>query len=311
MSQLSAIVDKLVTNASRGLFQNDSAYVSELCLSPLTVIQDSGKIGSYGQSHLRIVNDLMGGESETPRVHVDLVSSDSYQLEKHGLKSIITEEDMRNYEKPFDARQDRMKYLMSRLWLSKEYALASTLTATGTMTKNTTLSGTSQWSDYANSDPLDDIKTGRHSIRDNAGVVPNSVVMDYKVMDYLRFHPAILENLGFTRARAGQMTVNELAMALDVDNVYIAKAVYNTSDQGQDNSLSPVWGKHFVMFYAPKSPTLRDQTLGFYVKQNAGRTVYVNPQDEPPLSEKIQVIDKYDYVITDVNCGYLIYNAIA
>jgi hypothetical protein len=107
------------------------------------------------------------------------------------------------------------------------------------------------------------------------------------------------------------MTAAELASALDVKRLLIAEAVYDSTDQGQTASTTAVWGKHFVLYFAPETAVLRQPTLGYYLFQAEGRTVYVNPQDEPPMSDKMQVIDKYEMSILDVNCGYLIASAIA
>lgn len=312
MAQTSAIIDKLLTNVSRGLFQADADFISESVLPSLSVAQDTGKIGSYGKSHLRVVNSLMGGRGMAPRIHTDATSSDSYVIEDHGLEDIITRSDYRNVEKPFDAESDSVKFLQSMLWLGKEKALADALFSTTNMTKNTTLTGTDQLSDYVNSDPLEVFKDARASVYTYGGRVANSCIMSWKVAETLRYHPQILENLGFNRVRAGQMSVDELARALSVDNLYIGKAVYNTTAQGQTDTLGAVWGNHILFYYAPKNPTLRDQSLGFLINPIGGnRKVYKYAVNNPPEANAILVTDSYDTVITDINCGYLIYNAIA
>ena len=311
MAQLQATVDKLVTQASRGLFQKDSQYVSELIFPEITVKQTTGLIGKYGKSHLRIVNSLMGGRGTTPRVHVDAVDSDSYSIEKHGLSDLLTEEDFDNFDKPFDARVDLMNFLMSRIWLGKEKAIADALGSTTILTQNTTLSGTNQWNDYNNSDPLDDIKTARHAVRDGCGIPPRNAILEWKVFDTLRYHPAILENLGYTRQRAGKMSHAEMASALDLDSIYVPSVVYNSSAQGQADSLAALWGKNFVLYHTPKKASLREQSLGYYIKRKEARKVFVNSVIDPPESELVQVIDNYDYVIADATCGYLIKSAIA
>ena len=310
MAKLEAQVDKYLTNASRGLFPSKFNFIADKVLPKIMVKQTSGLIGSYDKEHLRIVNSVMGGRGEAPRVDVGTKSTNTYLIEKHGLSDIVSEEDYDNVEAPFDAELDSVNFLLSRLWLGKEKALADSLTSSSVMTNYTTLSGSQQWSDWTNSDPLSDLKTARVAVRDACGIAPNSAILEWEVADTLRYHPAILESLGFSRARAGQLTDDDLKKALDVQNLYVGSAMYNSSNQGQTDSLGKIWGTNAVMYYSPPAPTKRDQALGFYVARGSERQVYKNNVNNPPKAKEIIVIDSYDFIITDVNCGYLIAGAI-
>jgi hypothetical protein len=285
MSQLTALQDKYLTNASRKLMNEEARYISTRVLSPVTVKQTTGLIGAYDKEHLRIVNTVMGGRGKAPRFEVGTKSSNQYKIEKHGLSQIITEEEYDNYAgTPFEVEMDSVMDLLSVIWLGREKGLADTLTNASVLTQNQTLSGGSQWSDYANSDPLNDFKTARNTIMDNAGVKANKAILPWKVFENLRYHPQILENLGFTRARAGQMKASEMAAALDVDELFIPSAVYNNADRGQSDAVSQVWGNDAIFLYAPSQPRLRDQSLGFNVQRKAARQVFKNKIDNPPGS---------------------------
>lgn len=311
MAYLGATIDKLLTNVSRGLFYGANDFIAEKIFAPIIVKQQSGKIGYYDKEHLRIVNTVMGGRGETPRIEMGTVSDDSYYVEKHGLSGVLTEEDLVNYDKPFEAREDLMLFLLNRLLLGKEKAIADALASTAVMTAYTTLTGTDQWSDYNNSDPISDLSTGRSTIKGSSGRVPRFAVTSWEVIEKLRYHPAILENLGFTRARAGQMTINELKTALDVQELLVGTVNYNSSVMGQTDSLAALWGKHFVLYHKPLRPTKREQSLGFLVHRKDNRKVYRDPVKSPPEAQMIQVIDNYDYIITDADCGYLVKDCVA
>ncbi|MCK5017207.1 MAG: hypothetical protein KAS32_09050 [Candidatus Peribacteraceae bacterium] len=311
MALLGATIDKLLTNVSRGLFHKESDFIAEKIFPILQVVQQSGKIGNYDQDHLRIVNTVMGGRGETPRIEVSTTSSDTYYVEKHGLSLVLAEEDFVNYDKPFDAREDGMLFLMNRILLGKEKAVADAFGDTAILTNNTTLTGTDQWSDYTNSDPLGDVKTARLAVKAACGKVPKFGQISWEVVETLRYHPAILENLGFTRNRSGQLSVAELARAFDLDQLYVGSVDYNSTNLGQTDSLANVWGDNFVLYHKPLRATKREQSLGFLVHRKDNRKVYRNSMINPPESEIIQVIDNYDFVVTDVNCAYLIKDVLA
>lgn len=311
MSQNKAIVDKLLTNVSQAYMP--AGFVSEKALTPLKVVQSSGKIGKYGTQHLRLESTLMGGKGQARRVEIRQYSSDSYFIKPNGLEDLITPEEYDNVEQPFDIEKDVTAQLTSLLYIGKEKALADSLRSTTIMTQNVTLSGTSQFSDYTNSDPIAVINTAKATIRGASGVLPDTLIMDENVINVLRFHPKILRNLGYADNRAGSLTDDDLAKAFRVKRILVADVVYDSAKEGQTPSLQPLWGKDIILAALPDSPTKMQKSLGYYVtKSSEGpRKVYKTDVNNPPESKSIIVKDSYDMVLTDVTCGYLIKNSIA
>jgi hypothetical protein len=137
--------------------------------------------------------------------------------------------------------------------------------------------------------------------------------MPWTVANTLAYHPGILDALGYSQNRAGQLNDQELAKALGVERLLIAKAVYNSAHEGQSDSIAAVWGKHIVFAYLPSTAGKYQQSLGYYVKKKgkSPRQVYKKPVFNPPGSTLLLVQDHYDMVLSDVTCGYLIKDAIA
>ena len=311
MSQSRAIVDKLLTNVSN-MYVPDG-YVSEQVLPVVTSKQKTGLLGKYGTNHLRIEHSLVGGRAEYKRVDAITRSSTTFHIDSHGLAGLVSEDDYANVELPYKAEEDEVMGLTSLIWLNKEKALADTLTSTSIITQNTTLAGTAQFNDYANSDPLDKFKTARTTIRAACGLPPNVAVMDWKVANTLAYHPGILEALGFTQNRAGQLSDAELAKAMGVERLLIAKAVYESAKEGQSSSLAAVWGSDVFFAVCPTKAAPYQVSLGYTVQLEGrgSRRVTKSPVNNPPNSTEILVDDSYDFLISTVAAGYLIKSAIA
>jgi hypothetical protein len=310
-SQLKGIVDPLLTNVS-------SAYIPDGCIADtlfpaLKFSQYTGKLGAYGKNHLRIENTITGGKGKYRRAESIVRKTSSFEIEGHGLSGLVTKSDYKNVIDPFDAEKDEVMGLSTILLLEKEKGLADALTATGTMTQNTTLSGTSQLSDYLNSDVVSVINTGKKAIRDNSGSIANCAIMDYYVAQILRYHPQLLDMLGFKWAKPGGLADDELAKALGIDNIYIPNCVYNSANEGATDVLASVWGKHIVLAQIPKSAAKYQISLGYNIRLDDGspRKVYKQPIFNPPGSTEILVEDEYDMFLSDVTAGYLIANAVA
>lgn len=311
MSQLKAVQDRLLEDVSNALIPE--GYISEMMLPLIQVKEKTGKLGKYGKDHLRIEHSLAGGRGKYRTVESITRSTDSYSVESHGLRGEVTEDDYANVQSPFDAEKDETIGLTTLIWLGKEKALADTLSNTSVITQNQTNSGTSQYNDYANSDPLADAKTARLAVRNGCGLPPNVAAMDWAVANTLAYHPGILEALGFTMNRAGQLSDAELAKALGVEKLLIAKAVYNSAKEGQADSLGAVWGKHVIYGRLPEKAA-KYQVSGGYRVQMAGRPprrVFKSDISNPPNATEILVDDAYQFLISTVGAFYLVKNAIA
>lgn len=312
MSQMKAIVDKLLTGVSSAYIPKD--YISESILPTIQAAQYTGLLGKYGTSHLRIENAVKGGRGKYRRVETQSRSTTQYIIEGHGLEGFVSKEDYKNcVEDPFDAERDEALGLATVLWLEKEKVLADALGSTSVMTQNVTLSGTSQFNDYNNSNPIGVAATARAAIIDSVGQMPNLAIMDIKVWNQLRFHPQMLDALGYKYGRPGGLSEDEMAAALGVDKVLYGKARYESAKEGQSSSLAPVWGKNLIFAVAPESAQIQQVSLGYMVRLagESPRKVYKEANFNPPGSTKILVEDEYEMLISNPLAGYLVAGAIA
>lgn len=309
-TQNKAQVDKLLTNLSNKIVPLN--YISEQILPVVNVVQSSGLVGSYGSSHLRIESDITGGKNKYPQVQTRVYNTTTYNITKHGLSDIVTEEDKANVEQPFDAEADTMDELTTKLWLGKEKSLADTITDIAVLTNNVTLSGTDQLNDYDNSDPLDVFSDARSGVYGNVGTPPDTAIMSWETWQKLRYHPKIVRALGYADNRPGGLNESELASVLEVKRLLIGAAVYNSAKEGQADVIAPVWGKDIIFSVSPTSAAKRQVSLGYRFQQfGAPRRVFKNKVTNPPNATEILVDDSYQQLISQAEAGYLIKDAIA
>jgi len=207
MSQMKAIVDKLLSNVSNAYIP--TGYISEAALPTLSVKQKTGKIGKYGNNHIRLVNAKMGGRGQARRFEPIIRDSDLYSIESHGLEGMVTEDDFDNVEEPFDAESDETTGLTSTLWTAKEHAFSSVVTDPGTITQNVDIvTATDKFTDYTNSKPLDVFRDAQNAVLDGCGTMPNRAIISQKMLNVLKYHPAILRTLGYSDNRAGTLPLS-------------------------------------------------------------------------------------------------------
>lgn len=311
MAQMRSIIDMLLTPAS-SMFVPEG-YISEQLLPFIGVAQYTGKLAKYGNSHLRIENSITGGEGKYRRVKPIVRSQASYEIDGHGLEGIVTKRDYANVLKPYDAELDETIGLVSQLWVEKEKVLADALSDTSVITQTQTLSGTSQFSDYNNSNPMGIFNTAKNTVRSGCGKKADTAWMSEYTRQVLAYHPQLLDMLGFKYAKPGGLSNDDLAVALGVNRVLIADVSYNSAADGQTDVLADAWGKHIWFGVVPQAAQVRQVSLGYRlgIAGSSPRKVYKTMEDNPPESTKILVEDEYDFLLSNVGACYLIKNAVA
>jgi len=113
-------------------------------------------------------------------------------------------------------------------------------------TLRTTLSGTSQWSDYTNSDPY----TAIMAMFDLMLVRPNVGVFGRATWVKLRSHPKIVAAVLNASNGQGGLTASGVASKqavaelLELDAIYVGESFFNAAKKGQTASYARLWGKH-------------------------------------------------------------------
>ena len=178
--------------------------------------------------------------------------------EDYGLDDVVPNKDVdnargTNYD-PMAAATERTALLVQ---LAREQRVANLYFTLGNYSaaQRATLSGTSQWSDYANSDPVTAILTAF----DNMLVRPNIGVLGQAVWTKLRMHPKVVAavlgatGVGAAAAASGAVARKAVADLLELEDVIVGQAFYNGSKKGQAAAFSRLWGKHAAFLRIERS----------------------------------------------------------
>lgn len=129
--------------------------------------------------------------------------------------------------------------------LDREIRVANIVFAPNTYlaSQRATLSGTSQWSDTTNSNPIDAIASAMDTMiaRPNIGVIGRPAWT--KLSQHPRIVGAVLGNAGVN----GMVTPEALAGVLGLEKIVVGEAWLNNARPGQAMSQARVWGKHMAL----------------------------------------------------------------
>lgn len=212
----------------------------------------------------------------------------------------------------FDPQAHSAEMLASLILLDREIRVAGVVQnpANYAAARKVALSGTSQFSDYTNSDPIGVIKTGLES---TLVYRPNTMVMGHSAWSKLSSHPVLVNAIRGNLTNKGIVTRQEVATLFEVQRVLVGESYVNTARKGQNAALSRVWGKHIELLYI--DPNARPQggiTWGF-TAQFGSRIAGTIEDANVGLKggEATRVGEQVRELVVAPDTGYLIQNAVA
>lgn len=113
---------------------------------------------------------------------------------------------------------------------------------------HTTLGGSDQWSDKANSSPKEDIDAGREAVRSEIGLYPNKATFGAKAWTAFKNHPETIAHFKYSGVKS--ITTEMAAEYLEVKKVVVGEAVY-AADGTENPELVDVWGGDVILAYVP------------------------------------------------------------
>jgi len=301
-------VDPILSNVSVA-YKNDD-YVAEQVLPIIPSKLLTGKYYKYDQGKFRKVQTLRGMGSAAREVGYGMTISDAYVIKDHALKEIVPNELLDQALSPLTPSEDAAENVTEKLLIEKEYDLATYMQSHTNLTNYIDLDATTandQWNDYANSDPLDDIQTGKAAIHAKIFKAPNVFLVSKPVFDKLIDHPDIIDRIKYTQL--GTASEELLARLIGVDKVIVAGAGYNTAKEGQTDSMSYIWGKDAWLLYVAPRPGIKNISFGYHFQK--GVRVEDKWYDKDREGTWVRVHDRYTREIISVDCAYLFEDAIA
>lgn len=303
--QQDVVVDPALSNVSIK-YANDT-FIADQIFPMVKVAKQTGKYYVYDKANLRINKTARAAGSGANEIDFGL-STATFSCEDHALKEFVADEIQDQADAALNPLVDATETVTEQLLLDREKNLATILTSSSNLTQYTALSGTSQWSDYANSDPIGDIRTARTTIHASTFRKPNTIIMGKEVFDMLSEHPQIIERVKYSQL--GVLTEELLARVFQVEKILVGESGYNSAAEGQTDAMTYVWGKNVIVAYIAPQVRLKQVTLGYtftYSQRIAKRW-----RDEDREGTYVRIgNDNYVQKVISAGAGYLIQTAVA
>lgn len=266
---------------------------------------ESGTVFSFGKEGMMLYNTERALRANAQKMDFYLTKT-TYRCVEHALETSLDYKELEaaqryGADQVLKLEQRAINMVQRALEVELEKAVADILFGASYYATNNkvTLSGTSQWTDKSNADPIKNILDGKAAARDDMGVEPNTVVFGYDAWRSFREHPTVLDRIKYSQRAI--VTTDIAATLLDVEKVYVGQGVYAQDD----GTFVDLWGDNCALIYTPPAPELADGTTPHTIILEEMGYPQVKTYDMKKTRD-YEVTRKYDVVNVDTSFGYLI-----
>jgi hypothetical protein len=251
-------VDALLTSVSIAFMEAEERFVASRVFPVLPVPKQSDKYFVYNQGDfMRDQVQPRADGTESAGTGYGL-STSSYSADVFALHKDIGDQVRENANAPLNPDLDATRFLTQQMLIKQERQWASDYFTTSVWDTDST-PGT-LWS-ASGSTPIADIQAGINTVLTNTGYVANTLVLSYAAYSILKNHSDFTDRYKYTTADS--ITAELMARVLELDNVYVTSAVYNSAAEGATNSFAQIGDKDALLCYVNPSPGLMVPSAGY------------------------------------------------
>lgn len=228
-----------------------------------------------------------------------------------GLDDLVPMEDITDDNQGVDPLGKAVMFQTSLVRLAREIRAANKVfNASSYVAANiSTLSGTSQWSDFTNSNPVNAILQAL----DTPVMRPNIATFGQATWTALRQHPKLVQAIKGTNQGAGAVSRQEFIDFFELQSLFIGAGFVNNSKKGQWAAMTRCWGKHAALLYRDRAAGPQaGVTFGFTAQASDVQVVQI---PEPKIgvmgSERVRVYERVKEIVSAPDVGFYFQNAVA
>lgn len=280
------------------------AFVAEQVFPVLTVVKESDVYYTFSREELRDVDTLRAAGALAKEVEW-VPSTATYTAEEYALRHLLADRIVNNADAPVRPRMNTVSKLLKWIQLGQEKRVQAI--AQNSSNSVATVAVSPKW-DGTSPTIERDIDTAKDSVRNNAGVEPNAILLPENVKDVVKRDATLRDliryviNLG--EGNRDLLMNGELPPVMFNLAIIVAGATEDTSKIGATSSIAKIWTDAVPVFYRETAPSLDAVTWGMIMRvQNPIVKAY---RDENRNGEYIEVSQIQSEELVTANAANLL-----
>lgn len=303
-------IDAYLTNFSVAYRQDQAHFVAGFAATNIPVANESDKYAIYPPGYFWRDEAQVRPLGGRPVQVGYKVESDQYLAEEWALEHTIDDRQRRNASTPFDLDESGVMLLEGKQLIREDRVWATKFFKTGVWTHD--YQGGQHFTPFndASSSPIATIDEYKNDMLRATGKMPNTIVLGANVHKALRTNADITDRIKYTQR--GIVSLDILAAMFEVEQVRVARGVYNTAAEGADDDMEFIVDENAMWIgYIEPTPRLDAPTaiarfgwtglIPGATNQNGG--VIVRGRDDRAYSDWIHSRNAFDYVQVSADLG--------
>lgn len=310
-------VNRPLTNVSIAYIQNADNFIASQVFPVIPVDKKTDIYTVYTKNDwFRDEAQQRAAGTESAGSGYNIVNTNTYDCKKYAIHKDLDDDTVRNADAHINLDREASEFVTQRLLVRRERLWVTNFFATSIWGTDRT-GGThfTVWDNYAGSNPITDIETGKETVLTNTGFLPNTLAVGYPVFKALKNHPTITDRYKYTSPDS--ITAQMIANVLDVDRLIVAKSAYATNVEGETAAYAFAHGKHALLSYVNPRPSLMQPSAGYCfawrgVSEGMGATFAVKKfRMEHLESDRVEGQFAYDMKVVGSDLGYFFSGAVS
>ncbi len=269
-------VSAALSNITVGWQQEMSAFVAQRVFPVVNVKHRTDTYYEFSRAdQLRNERRRRAPGTESAGTGYKITAEEAFMCVQYSLHEDIPEADILDADDALEPKQDAVDDLLQKHMIGLEVDFCADFMKTNVwgmdVTGSSSPSGTSQilfWDD-ADSTPQADITRLKLVVQQDTAKIPNTLILSNKAFQVLRIHPSIVELYKYTQKDGGLLSAAMVAAALDLQNVLVSSAIYNSAAKGQSATTDFVMGNDALLCYVEPNPGKKKASAGYTFVWNA------------------------------------------
>lgn len=299
-------VDPVLTNMLVGYRNADSRFVAGRVFPSIPVDKQTSTYYVLTKSYWFLNNvERRAAGAQFGRAGYG-VSTSTVTAEIYGLEHVIPDEIAANNQVPMGLENLGTQWLAHQSLINKERRWATNFMKTSFWGTDVSGATATKWSNYTDSDPVDMVRTGKRTISQATGMVPNYMVMGEIVMDHLANHPDLMDRVKYVTTVTATAIESAIASILGVGTILVGQAIYNSANEAQTASYSPIIDDDALLLYVSPTPGIMSASAGYTFEWTGGGgggsiTTY---RDQSIKANVLQMSEAWEQAAVATDLGY-------
>jgi len=255
-------VDRPLTDLSVRFTQSADQFIASKVFPTIRVQNRSDIFYTYDRSYWFKSDAQLRGPGTESAGSGYAVGTDDFSCDVYAVHRNLSDQVRANADSPITMDRDATEFVTEHMLQRREQAWVSTyFTINVWGTDRTGGTNFTVWDDYANSDPIRDLRDGVLAMAKLTAKKPNTLVLGPEVWDQLQDHPDFLDRIKWTQK--GIVSEDLISSMIGVKNTYIPWSIKNTAAEGETAAYDFNLGKNALLMYVAPSPGLNTVSAGY------------------------------------------------